>query len=445
MDTLGFEYISLACLGVVAFALLRGRPSAFFAGINLWFVSLALEKIDRFGQPRSQGFLPAYLFSGSHVEIARNCLLISLAALIAVQLLPEQRALLFNGPQEAYPPLPKRVVQLSVVIIIIQTFLVKPIWQVQYATQSQMVLGTGVSGGTHALIATLLIYHLYRRFRLGEISGGKGFALVFLMFFATDFSKGSTGFGAGFVTVAAFLFLVVRPLTLKRILVSASAVLAVATLVLSIRTVRSVLHEEGSAALTSLVDDESTVPARDDEEGLEGRFNGTQYAAHMVECIDLYERGISREWASLYRPIEYTFKPSPLLKLLDIERSREAAWELGDHFIHGGGIFLIGELYWNGGYLCVLVGSLFFFVVGRLADTRYAQSAFWLLMLCSFGSTFLMGFGYGVAQVMRGIINVLLISVLYLLVARPRYLGRLRTASNSETPSSITPQCPLLP
>ncbi|MGO9662535.1 MAG: hypothetical protein ACLP66_04405 [Polyangia bacterium] len=127
----------------------------------------------------------------------------------------------------------------------------------------------------------------------------------------------------------------------------------------------------------------------------------------------MYDGGFSREWRSIYNVVEYTFKPSFLLSTFGWERSIEAAWELADHFIHGGGIYVLGEFYWNGGFLCVVIMatalSFFCFIV----DKNYRASPFWLMMLSQFAPSLFMGYGYGFAQVSRGAINGLLVAVAY--------------------------------
>ena len=136
--------------------------------------------------------------------------------------------------------------------------------------------------------------------------------------------------------------------------------------------------------------------------------NGSQYAAHVLECIQLYQGGVSREWKSIYLPLEYTFKPAAVINALGLTRSEEAAWELARYFIHGGGIYLLGELYWNGGYLCVVLVFLGIAWWSYLCDTRSADSFFWCVCACFFYVGLLQGMGYGFAQVSRGMINGLI-------------------------------------
>jgi hypothetical protein len=180
---------------------------------------------------------------------------------------------------------------------------------------------------------------------------------------------------------------------------------------LVVRGTRATLWEQGTAgSISSLADSLEEKEGRISRtgEGAEVFGNGVQYAAHVLECVELYEAGISRQWRSVYLPLVYTVQPKFIMNLLELEREKEAAWELADYFIHGGGIFVLGELYWNGGYLCVLLvmaGLLFFC---WKCDTRWRESFVWLLLLCEFAPNAVQGVGYGFAQVSRGIFNGLI-------------------------------------
>jgi hypothetical protein len=274
-----------------------------------------------------------------------------------------------------------------------------------------------LGGGQTTLVCSLLVYELARRRLLFLITARKAFLLVVIIFAATGYAKGGTGLPAGYLVTSAFLLL---PHTgaarrLRNMIRITVALLAVVTLSLMVRSVRQTFHEEGTEAVRTFVED--TVGAEKEREargeGPEASANASQYAAHLLECITLYDGGVSREWRSIYDVVEYTFKPSFLLRPLGWERSIEAAWELRDHFIHLGGIHVLGEFYWNGGFLCVAIMatalSFFCFVI----DKKYRESPFWLMMLAQFAPSFLMGYGYGFAQVARGAINGLLVAVVY--------------------------------
>jgi hypothetical protein len=148
----------------------------------------------------------------------------------------------------------------------------------------------------------------------------------------------------------------------------------------------------------------------------------------------------------VYNPILFTFEPAFLLEPLGITRPKDAPWELGEYFVHGGGIFVVGELYWNGGYLCVAIVVALILGAAYLCDTRYRTSFVWLMLLCQFAPTLLMGVGYGFAQVSRGFINGLIVLAVYyvlrhalpMVVIKPPELRRRETTSRSPA-SSLTP------
>jgi hypothetical protein len=213
-----------------------------------------------------------------------------------------------------------------------------------------------------------------------------------------------------------------EPRPLRRWATLGGSMAALVLFSLTVRSVRATFWQDGAESLSSLqqtLSDDDERIARTGE-GVETMGNGVQYAAHVLECVELYESGLSREWRSVYLPVVYTFQPKFIMLMLDLERPKEAAWELADYFIHGGGIFTLGELYWNGGYVCVLLvfaGLLWFC---WLCDTRWRTSFVWLLLLCEFAPNTLQGMGYGFAQVSRGIFNGLIALGCYVIWKRLR-------------------------
>ena len=138
---------------------------------------------------------------------------------------------------------------------------------------------------------------------------------------------------------------------------------------------------------------------------MEGTGNGVQYAAHVLACISLYEAGISREWRSIYESLANTFRPSFLQEPLGLWRPKEAAWELGEYYVHGGGIFVLGELYWNGGYPCAIIVLTALLWFCWRCDSGPRTGFTWLLILCNFAPSLLQGTGYGFSQITRGAVN----------------------------------------
>ncbi len=401
-----FDVLGALNLIFAGVALARLRPSTFFFASNQVATLRALSEARVDGRFAAQSHLPLWLFGADQLEIAASIFTIStlLLGVFAVLPAPPRPA----ADPERLPALPNWLHLPIAAYFAIVFFSTNTVLSEPYGTNSRFNFSFN-AGGLHMLIASAVMYELYRRVQMGSLKPASAFGLAFGFFFLMDFSKGQTGIAAGYLLFAAILFLGAgsRAKAGTRL---ATLVLAI-TIVVSIsaftRRVRSNLTDDAGTAVRTFV-------AEDVSSGiLEKLGNGEQYAAHVLECIALYEGGRSREWRSVYNPILYTFEPSFLLEPLGITRPREAAWELADSYIHGGGIFVVGELYWNGGYLCVAIVVTLILYVSYLCDARYRSSFVWLTLQCQFAPMLLMGIGYGFAQVSRGFINGLLVLGIY--------------------------------
>ena len=408
-----FDLLLIGNAAIALVALYQLRVCTLLLAGNNALVSLSLGSIQRYGPPASEAFLPVYVFSDENLSTAFVVMAISLASLVVFTIVSARRRVRI-GPDAPAVPRP--------VLIAIAVYLV-----LFAASTSTVLTGTYVAGqetrydmnvgGLHALICSLVVYELVRRRLLFLISARKAFFVIFVVFAAIGYAKGGTGFPTGYLVVSAVLMLphsgaARRLRNMARI---AGALGIVLFLSLMVRTVRASLHEEGLGAVRAFVEGATKSEAGREtrSEGLEGTANATQSATHILECATLYDGGVSREWRSIYDVVEYTFKPSFLMRTFGWKRSIEGAWELRDHFYHGGGLNVLGEFYWNGGFLCVAIMatalSFFCFVI----DRKWRASPFWLLMLTQFAPPFLMGYGYGVAHASRGAINGLLVAVVY--------------------------------
>jgi hypothetical protein len=407
-----FDILTLGNAVIVVVALYQLRICTLILAGNNMLVTMALGTIARYGPPASQSFVPVYVFSDENLATAFGIMAISLASLVGFTIVSARQHVRI-GPDA--PSVPRAL------LVAIAGYLV--LYSGSMTTVLTDSYGGRVErydlnlGGAHALICSLVVYELARRRLLFLITARKAFLIMIVIFTATGYARGGTGLTTGYLLTSACLMLPHagasrRLRNLARVTV---ALLAVVTLSLMVRSVRATLHEEGTEAIRSFVDTAAGAEeARETQgEGLEAGANASQYAAHILECITMYDSGFSREWRSIYNVVEYTFKPSFLIGRLGGKRSIEAAWELADHFIQGGGIDVIGEFYWNGGFLCVVIMatalSFFCFIV----DRKYRASPFWLMMLSQFAPSFLMGYGYGFAQVARGAINGLVVAGAY--------------------------------
>lgn len=418
-----FLFLALVNALTAGLALLRGRPAVLILSGNLLTVLVALDHIQTFGQPHSQQFLPGAVFSLGNLEIAGYIMAITTAFTFLAGAWRGPPP----GPAPVLPRLPTWIMVLLVLYFLAVIFSQRTIFTHGYVDPERTIYGLNLSGA-HALLASAFLYEFVRRSIMGELSRPVAFGIVFTLFIATDFLKGSTGLASGFVAVAALLILGGEPRPVRRMVWLGAAMLGLVLLSIAVRQVRMNLHDVGPSMLSTVMDTltqaDNTV-ARN-AEGVESTGNGSQYAAHLLECVSLYEAGVSREWRSVYLPIVYTLQPSFLAGVLGFVRSKEAPWELGEYYVHGGGIFVPGELYWNGGYLCVALvfGALAWF--SWRSDTGRSRSFPWLLVVCTFTPNLLQGLGYGFAQVSRGIFNS---GIALLIWAIARRWTRRRTAA----------------
>ena len=391
-------------------ALFRARLATFLFAANQVLILRSLQNIREFGQPISQAMLPAEIFAPERLEVANFVMLLPTIMLGLSILAPEVK----REKPLSVPALPGWLFWAALVQPVVMVFSSRTILSAAYAAEERRVFDLALGGGLQVLSFGVLIYVAYRAVSLGRLSAGAAVGLVIALLIGTDYAKGGTGLATGIALCAAVVIHsheTARATRARKFIVALGALLLVAVVV---RGVRATIAEEGVSAVSALADNmvAEEAGAAERGEGAEQIGNGSQYAAHLLECIDLYERGVSRNWRSIYAPVEYTFKPSFLVGPLGLVRSKEAAWELAEYFIHGGGIYLWGELYWNGGYLCVgLVGAVLIWFA-FMCDTRFRLSLVWFVLLLQFAPGLLQGVGYGFAQVSRGIFNGLILLAL---------------------------------
>ena len=410
MTTFGWLFLATAAITFVALA--RLRPCTLIVAGNQAAVLRALDHIAQFGQPRSQGFLPASVFSAESLATAQAIFALSTAILLCFVLLPgPRRAPVARGAPSspALPVVPRPLFALLLAYLVAYVFSQRTIFSASYADPDRVVSELSLSGA-HAFLVSIFLYEIVRRAIEGRLSRSAAFVLLFGVFVITDYSKGQTGIATGFLVTGACLIVSGERRPHRRLVALGAALASIVVLSVTVRGVRQSLHEQGAASLSEfasrLRENEEDVSRTG--EGVETFGNGVQYAAHVLECINLYRSGLSRQWRSIYLPVVYTFQPSFLAGPLGFTRAQEAPQELADYYIHGGGIYLSGELYWNGGMVCVGLVTLALCLLCFLCDTRFTGSFAWLLFICNFGPSLLQGMGYGMAQVERGLFNGLL-------------------------------------
>jgi hypothetical protein len=408
-----FDLLLLANTIVASVALYQLRIATFiFAGNNI-LVARSLGAILRYGPPSSQYFIPTYVFSSENLSTAGGIVTIPSVALVILTVFSARRHVRIGVDA---PSIPK---PLLVAIGIYFVF---------YFGGSDTILSTSYSGvveqdnvfelaGGYAFICSLVLYDLARRRLLNAVSAHRAFLVMFVVFFFNNYLKGSTGITTGYLLTSAIMLLP-HAGSGRRIgnVFRISTILAtILALSLFFRFARILIHEDGwksvGDALGSAIYAEESLG--DNSEGVESIANGTQAATHILMCVSLWDSGISRSWRSIYNVVEYTLVPSFLQSSFGWERSISSPIEMMLYFPNLGGTCVLGEFYWNGGWLCVFVMSIVLAFFCFVVDRFYRASPFWLMMMAQFAPSFLMGYGYGFSQVVRGAINCLLAAGVY--------------------------------
>ncbi|MBS2027831.1 MAG: hypothetical protein JST54_08020 [Deltaproteobacteria bacterium] len=415
---------ALAVLNLVTIALAFAelRPSTFIIAANLALVCLSMQDIASFGRPPAQSFVPESVFAAESIQCAIWVLAIPSVIAFVTALIPYSQ----RTPSSEFPKLPKQLLWGAYIYFGAYTLSMKTIFETSYAASDQIVFNLNL-GGANALIFSIFIYEIARRSMQRPERSMLYFVTVTLVVAATQLFKGATGLAAGNLITASFLIFSSKPKWTRAVLL-ASTILASTLAAYTVRGVRTQVSDIGSAAVSELY--AQTISSGDGPwasgplSRLQSVGNAVQSATHVLECVSLYNSGISREWRSTYAPIVYTFEPSFLLNVFDLTRPKEAAWELFEYFVHGGGINTFGEFYWNGGFLCVVVMSGLTLWFAYLCDTRFRDDYRWLMLQCCFAPGLLMGLGYGFAQVSRGFFNGL-IAILAIALLNKRVRVRL--------------------
>ena len=414
-----FDVLVVISAGIALIALYQLRPCALILAGNNLLVSRALSAIDHSGRPSNQRFLPAIVFSEENLQTAATILTISLATLfIFFLVLPPQR----KHITPAAPRIPQFFLVAVAIYLVAVVGSTATMFTVAYGSSGRIRYDLEL-GGAHAFLCSLLIYELARRRLLGELTARRAFSIAFLIFGATGFARGGTGLTTGNLVASAILLLPRGSTSrLRDSARTGGVILSIIALSFVVRGVRTAIASEGTHAVGAFIEGVLEMEDQRNETGVgaENVANASQSAAHMLECITLYDGGVSRQWRSIYSVVEYTLVPSFFTNWFGWTRSIEPAIELTQHFIHGGGVNVLGELYWNGGWLCVVIVATAISLFCSIIDRHCWRSPFWLMMVAQFAPSFLMGYGYGFPQVARGAINGLLAAGCYVTFAALR-------------------------
>lgn len=429
-----FDVLLVVNVLLLLVALVRLRPATLILLGDQAIALRALATIRHYGRPSSQDYLPLSLFSDDRLDaawwvFAIATVIVACSLAVGSSRTPENSAKL--------PAVPRWVLAVIAAYVLAYTFRSNTILSGSYVDVLSHPNYTFEFGGVTVLLYSVVLYELVRRVRERSLSPLRALVVLALMFLFTEFLKGHAGVAVGYLVCAPVLLFGANASTgeLRRraALWAFGAVVLAVVVAFAVRFTRPILAAEGAGAIQSTIafvtESESAENRRRTGEGAEMVGNGAQSACHVLECTQLYDTGHSREWRSLYLTIVYTFQPTFIIEPLGIARQKEAAWELADYFTHGGGINVLGELYWNGGYLCLVLGYGLIVVLAWLCDTRAARSFPWLILATQFTPTLLEGGHYGFVMVMRGFFNGLLVLLLCALFARRPWAGRQRTVA----------------
>ena len=438
-----FELLAVINVGIVLLAALRQRPATCILALDQVLVLRSLIAIQNLGRPESQVSVPLWVFSPNNVPTAIGIFAVAAAVQLFFVLLPSKRV---ECPGSSLQPVPRPVLVVLLAYFAVAALSSDTIFAAPYLHPRGWTIQGIELGGLNQLFLALFFYEIVRRIFSGQLRPWKGLAVIGLVFLFTDYLKGSTGNATGFLVTAALILPMPSGATTamrwRHAAKTLGIILAIASFTFLVRQVRTTLYNRGADAVSDVVDigvHTYGAPATG-ASGYEDAGIGYQYAAHIYECISLYDMGRSREWKSFYQVIEFTLKPS----FLGFDRSEDAAYDLQDHFVGGGGSYTVGEFYWNGGYLAVVVGFILVAGWAFLCDTRYRRGQMWLALFCTFAPQLLEGAGYGLVNLARGAANGIWLALLLwgfrFISARRQLAGTPGRESSGREPSPTMAQ-----
>ncbi len=402
---INLELLELVTFAIAVLALWRMRPATLMIAGNQLVTLRALSGIRDFGQPVEQSQNPADLFSLDRIATASHLFALSTAILLVMVLIKPRRQ---TTTPPVLPAVPRWVLALILLFAVVAATTTRTILQLGRADPDRAISIFGATltmSGLAPMLYSVLFYELYRRVVIGRLRARWAFLAIVVLFTATDYLQGQTGLASGYIACAAILFFgaaATRLTNAKRAAIG-MLILAAALVSATVRHVRQDIWREGWRSVESFSDallSEEPLRAQTGA-GLESEGNGTAYAAHVLEGIALYDGGQSRHWQSFLDPVINTLEPSFLVEWMGATRPVTAAVELQKYFVSLGGSYLLGELYWNGGYPCVALGFFLIALWAFLCDTRYRRSALWLMLTCQFAPALLEAVGYGLTHTFR--------------------------------------------
>lgn len=270
---------------------------------------------------------------------------------------------------------------------------------------------------TFAIVAASRLYGFHSlRFRFTAV-----ISLAAMVYFRL--SRGSRSGAIGLFATVAFLYYMnskLRPWKRVAVLLGASFVLLFFFNMLA--DVRATAHRVGfERAIDSSVSSSGSLINHPMKVNLL-----PQMYWHLLHCVDLYQMNVRLDGRTFFDLIPEAI-PQDISDFFHIQRPLSAAWRLAGYRIHGGGMFVIAEGYWNFGMqgaLCVaLVLAL---IAAKLEHWFRVQEP---ILSCSYFG-FLGTFGFGIYYGLQGFMRafelslVLALALKFLMKSYRRRFGR---------------------
>lgn len=133
---------------------------------------------------------------------------------------------------------------------------------------------------------------------------------------------------------------------------------------------------------------------------------------HLLHCIDLHDTGTSLNGETI-RALVPQAVPELVANIVGFERPLNGAWRLADYRVHGGGMYILAEGYWNYG-LAGAAGVSTFFALVCVGFERWFAARSPLLTPAYFGymGSFAPSIYYGLQPNLRMLQLAVLVAVL---------------------------------
>jgi hypothetical protein len=135
---------------------------------------------------------------------------------------------------------------------------------------------------------------------------------------------------------------------------------------------------------------------------------------HLLHTIDLYHSNVSLDGTTFVDLILQSV-PGFICDWLGFERPLNGAWRLAQYRIHGGGMYVIAEGYWNFGLLGSSIVALGLAFLVRYLETWYRKQE--ILIACTYFA-FLGSFGFGVFYGLQPLVRAFQVALVSALIMK---------------------------